>query len=56
MSKAEDNVTRIDSHLVNENIPKTCKAGVVIDPGPNFRVAVEDVPVPQPGKRDTFKA
>jgi hypothetical protein len=30
-------------------IPKTCKAGCVIDNGPNFRVEVVDVPVPEPG-------
>ncbi|KAK4983654.1 hypothetical protein LTR50_007083 [Elasticomyces elasticus] len=30
-------------------IPKTCKAGCVIDEGPNFRVEVQDVPVPEPG-------
>lgn len=30
-------------------IPKTCKAGVVINAGPNFTTAVEDVPVPEPG-------
>jgi hypothetical protein len=30
-------------------IPKTCKAGVVHNPGPDFKVVVEDVPVPEPG-------
>jgi hypothetical protein len=30
-------------------IPKTCKAGVVVNSGPNFTMAVEDVPVPEPG-------
>lgn len=30
-------------------IPKTCKAGVVINEGPDFHLAVEDVPVPEPG-------
>ncbi|KAK4968745.1 hypothetical protein LTR66_011773 [Elasticomyces elasticus] len=30
-------------------IPKTCRAGCVIDEGPNFRVEVQDVPVPEPG-------
>lgn len=32
-------------------LPKTCKAGVVINEGPDFEVAVEDVPVPTPGLR-----
>ncbi|MCJ1300681.1 hypothetical protein MMC08_003478 [Hypocenomyce scalaris] len=31
------------------NEVKTCKAGCVVDPGPNFRVQVEDVPIPEPG-------
>lgn len=30
-------------------IPTHCKAGVIYNPGPNFTVKVEDVPVPQPG-------
>ncbi|KAH8802556.1 putative alcohol dehydrogenase [Xylogone sp. PMI_703] len=30
------------------NIPKTCKAGVVINEGPNFTVEIEEVPVPEP--------
>lgn len=30
-------------------IPKFCKAGCVQETGPNFTIAVEDVPVPQPG-------
>jgi hypothetical protein len=33
-------------------IPKTCKAGVVSNEGPDFKLAVEDVPVPEPGKRN----
>lgn len=31
-------------------IPKTCKAGVVVNEGPDFRVEVQDVPVPEPGR------
>ncbi|KAK2751097.1 hypothetical protein FQN57_000172 [Myotisia sp. PD_48] len=30
-------------------IPKTCKAGVVVNEGPNFSIKVEQVPVPEPG-------
>ncbi|OAG04211.1 GroES-like protein [Paraphaeosphaeria sporulosa] len=33
-------------------LPKTCKAGVVVNEGPDFTVAVEDVPVPTPGPND----
>jgi hypothetical protein len=31
------------------DIPKTCKAGVVINDGPDFHVEVQDVDVPEPG-------
>jgi hypothetical protein len=31
-------------------IPKACKAGVVINEGACFELGVEDVPVPEPGK------
>ncbi|OJD34297.1 alcohol dehydrogenase [Diplodia corticola] len=31
------------------DIPKTCKAGVVVNEGPDFRVEIQDVPVPEPG-------
>ena len=34
----------------SSEIPKTCKAGVVVNEGPDFTVAVEDVPVPEPGR------
>lgn len=37
-------------NISNFEIPKTCKAGCVIDEGPNFRVEVQDVPVPEPGR------
>src|SRR5262249_460042 len=30
------------------DIPKTCKAGVVVNEGPNFTVEIQDVPVPEP--------
>jgi hypothetical protein len=32
------------------DIPKECKAGVVVDEGPNFRVEVQMVPVPEIGQ------
>lgn len=31
-------------------VPKKCKAGVVQENGPNFRIVVEEVDVPEPGK------
>lgn len=30
-------------------IPKTCKAGCVVNAGADFTISVEDVPVPEPG-------
>jgi len=35
------------------DIPKECKAGVVVDEGPNFRVEVQMVPVPEIGSQDS---
>jgi hypothetical protein len=32
------------------DIPKECKAGVVVNEGPDFRVEVQMVPVPEIGK------
>lgn len=31
------------------DIPRLCKAGVVVNEGPEFRVEVQLVPVPEPG-------
>lgn len=31
------------------DVPETCKAGVVVNEGPNFHLEVVDVPVPKPG-------
>lgn len=31
------------------DIPKECKAGVVVNEGPDFHVEVKMVPVPEPG-------
>ncbi|KAF2692043.1 GroES-like protein [Lentithecium fluviatile CBS 122367] len=39
---------------VSSSLPKTCKAGVVINEGPDFKLAVEDVPVPEPGPNDVL--
>jgi len=40
-----------DSQL---EIPTHCKAGVVVNEGPNFHLEVQMVPVPEPGKILTF--
>jgi propanol-preferring alcohol dehydrogenase len=32
------------------DIPKTGKAGVVSNEGPNFKLEVQDVTVPEPGR------
>ncbi|KAL4912664.1 glycosyl hydrolase family 76-domain-containing protein [Aspergillus aurantiobrunneus] len=34
------------------DIPSHCKAGVILDAGPDFKVVVENVPVPEPGPDD----
>jgi hypothetical protein len=31
------------------DIPRTCRAGVVVNEGPDFHVEVQDVDVPEPG-------
>jgi hypothetical protein len=36
-------------------IPTHCKAGVVVNEGPNFHVEVQTVPVPEPGMKQTTK-
>ena len=35
--------------MAQPEIPKTCKAGVVVNPGPDFQLEVQDVDVPEPG-------
>jgi propanol-preferring alcohol dehydrogenase len=35
-------------------IPKFCKAGVVINEGPDFEIKIEMVPVPEPGENEEF--
>jgi hypothetical protein len=35
-------------------IPTHCKAGVVVNEGPDFHVEVQMVPVPQPGRIQIF--
>ncbi|KAL5366710.1 chaperonin 10-like protein [Aspergillus floccosus] len=34
------------------DIPSHCKAGIVVNEGPNFQVEVQTVPVPEPGPAD----
>jgi propanol-preferring alcohol dehydrogenase len=36
------------------DIPKTCKAGVVVNEGPDFYVEVQDVEVPVPGPEEVL--
>jgi hypothetical protein len=43
----------IMAEVETPTIPKTCKAGCVVDNGPNFRVEVVDVPVPEPGNAES---
>jgi hypothetical protein len=32
-----------------KEIPKKCKGGVVVNEGPDFRVEVQEIDVPEPG-------
>lgn len=50
MDEVENDAKRrnISKPTSNFEIPKTCKAGVVVDPGDNFSVKIEEVPVPEP--------
>lgn len=36
--------------MADVEIPKQCKAGVVVNEGPDFRVEVQMVDVPEPGE------
>lgn len=36
--------------MVEFEIPKQCKAGVVVNEGPDFKVEMQMVDVPEPGK------
>lgn len=45
-----------DQKVQTFDIPKTCKAGVVVNEGPDFHVEVQDVPVPEPGTLSPFRA
>ncbi|KAJ5583139.1 Polyketide synthase enoylreductase [Penicillium sp. DV-2018c] len=42
----------IDNDNPQFEIPTHCKAGVVVNEGPNFHVEVQTVPVPEPGPDD----
>lgn len=43
-------INMAEDKLQTFEIPKTCKAGVVVNEGPDFRVEVQDVPVPEIGR------
>jgi hypothetical protein len=45
----EGNDNGVNAPAAEIVIPKTCKAGVVVNPGKDFEIVVEDVPVPEPG-------
>jgi hypothetical protein len=38
-----------DEKVQTFEIPKTCKAGVVVNEGPDFHVEVQELPVPEIG-------
>lgn len=41
-----------DDKVQTFDIPKTCKAGVVVNEGPDFHVEVQDLPTPEPGMQN----
>jgi len=43
-----DSKTEIEASQTFD-VPKQCKAGVVVNEGPDFHVEVRDVDVPEPG-------
>jgi len=47
MSENHQNESNGEKAAPTFEIPKECKAGVVVNPGPNFRVEVQMVPVPE---------
>ncbi|KAL3441637.1 glycosyl hydrolase family 76-domain-containing protein [Aspergillus insuetus] len=46
------NILNMGSVTPSYDIPTHCKAGVIENAGPDFRVKVETVPVPEPGPND----
>ncbi|KAK5019257.1 chaperonin 10-like protein [Cryomyces antarcticus] len=42
-------MTSTEKSTPHFDIPKECKAGVVVNEGPDFRVEIQMVPVPEPG-------
>ncbi|OQO12222.1 hypothetical protein B0A48_02863 [Cryoendolithus antarcticus] len=40
--------------MSDPEIPKKCKAGVVVNEGPDFRVEIQEVDVPEPGPNDVL--
>ncbi|QIX02350.1 hypothetical protein AMS68_007867 [Peltaster fructicola] len=40
--------------MTDPEIPKKCKAGVVVNEGPDFRIEIQDVDVPEPGPDDVL--
>lgn len=49
---SESNDNGVHAPAAEIVIPRTCKAGVVVNPGKDFEIMVEDVPVPEPGMFD----
>jgi len=47
MSEDHQNGSKDESEAPTFEIPKECKAGVVVNQGPDFHVEVQMVPVPE---------
>jgi hypothetical protein len=58
MSSTETSTETVTATISEEPqkfvIPKTCKAGVVVNEGPDFHLEVQDVDVPVPGPEEVL--
>lgn len=52
--KAQGTGIQQQSEMTDVEIPKQCKAGVVVNEGPDFRVEVQMVDVPEPGNNKSI--
>jgi propanol-preferring alcohol dehydrogenase len=50
----EESSIQLDGEGQGRTIPKECKAGVVVNEGPNFSVKIEMVPVPEPAANEVL--
>lgn len=54
LTNGNSQVTEGKNGTTTFEIPKTCKAGVVVNEGPGFTVQLEEMAVPEPGRIQSF--